>query len=57
MRSGWLVVDVWVQSECWVLFKDCDDLSMKFLYSLLKIVAKLLEESNEDLSRYFNAIE
>jgi hypothetical protein len=39
------------------LFKDCNDLSMKCLYSLLKTVAQRLEESNEDLSPYFNIIE
>jgi hypothetical protein len=39
------------------LFNDCDDLAMKSLYALLKTVAEHLEESNEDLSHYFNKIE
>jgi hypothetical protein len=39
------------------IFKDFDDLSVKFLYSVLTTVAQRLEESNEDLSRYFNIIE
>lgn len=39
------------------LFENCNDLSMKSVYSLLKTVAEHLEESNEDLSRYFNNIE
>jgi hypothetical protein len=57
MCYGWLVVDVWVQSECWILIKDFDELSMKFLCLLLKTVAQHLEEINEELSRYLNIIE
>jgi hypothetical protein len=40
----------------WKLLKDCDDLSMKCLYALLKTIAQRLEESNEDLYRYFSII-
>jgi chromosome segregation ATPase len=45
-----------IRMYIWKLLGDCDDLSMRCLYSLLKTVAKRLEESNEDLSRYYNII-
>jgi hypothetical protein len=52
MSSGWLVVDIRVQSECWILIKDYDELSTHFLYSLLKTVEQHFEEINKDLSHY-----
>jgi hypothetical protein len=39
------------------LFMDCNDLSMKCFHALLKTVAKQLEESNEDLSYYFDMLQ
>jgi translation elongation factor EF-1alpha len=39
------------------LLYDCDELSLKSMYSLHKTTADHLEGSNEDLSHYFDAIQ
>jgi hypothetical protein len=46
-----------IRTYIWKLLKDCDDLSIKCLYALLKSILQRLEESDKDLFRYFNIIE